>query len=69
MTQGPGDPPGLIWRKSSASVTGECVEVAFSLESAYVRDSNSPDGPVLKFSRSDWVAFILGVRKGEFDWP
>ncbi|GLW11982.1 hypothetical protein Misp01_71100 [Microtetraspora sp. NBRC 13810] len=69
MTQGPGDPPELIWRKSSASTTGECVEVAFGPESAYVRDSNSPDEAVLEFSRSDWVAFVVGVRRGEFDWP
>ncbi|MEV4751636.1 DUF397 domain-containing protein [Streptosporangium sp. NPDC049248] len=69
MTQGPGDPPELIWRKSSASTTGECVEVAFGPDSAYVRDSNSLDGAVLEFSRSDWAAFVVGVRRGEFDCP
>lgn len=70
MTEGPSDPPELLkWRKSSASATGECVEVAFGAKSAYVRDSNSPGGAVLEFSRSDWVAFVEGVRRGEFDWP
>ncbi|QFY12911.1 DUF397 domain-containing protein [Nonomuraea phyllanthi] len=70
MTEGPSDPPELLnWRKSSASATGECVEVAFGVKSAYVRDSNSPAGAVLAFSRSDWVAFVEGVRRGEFDWP
>ncbi|GIH52325.1 protein of unknown function [Microbispora rosea] len=69
MASGSSDPAELIWRKSSASVGGECVEVAFGPNLVYVRDSNDENGPVLRFSRPDWVAFIAGVRLGEFDWP
>ncbi|WP_155338257.1 DUF397 domain-containing protein [Acrocarpospora corrugata] len=69
MSSGSGDPFELLWRKSSASVEGECVEVAFGPESAFVRDSNNPTGVVLKFSRADWAAFVVGVQRGEFDWP
>ncbi|PZG14334.1 DUF397 domain-containing protein [Nonomuraea aridisoli] len=69
MGQSPNDTPELVWRRSSASVTGECVEVAFGSQRVYLRDSNSPDGSILEFSRSDWVAFLAGVRRGEFDWP
>jgi len=32
-----------------------------------MRHSQSPDGPVLTFSRPEWDAFLTGVRGGEFD--
>jgi hypothetical protein len=69
MTSRPDDPAKLSWRKSSASLNGECVEVAFGLGKAYVRDSTAPGGAVLEFSGSDWTAFVTGVQRGEFDWP
>ncbi len=59
------------WRKSSASDAGNpnCVEVAFAEEGVLVRHSRNPNGPVLSFTQSEWVAFLLGARKGEFDLP
>jgi hypothetical protein len=32
-----------------------------------MRNSQRPDGPVLKFSHAEWEAFVAGVRDGEFD--
>jgi Domain of unknown function (DUF397) len=32
-----------------------------------VKDSKDPDGPVLKFTDDEWLAFLAGVRLGEFD--
>ena len=32
-----------------------------------VRDSKDPSGPVLVFTRSEWQAFVAGVKTGEFD--
>jgi hypothetical protein len=32
-----------------------------------VRDSKDPDGPVLRFTRTEIGAWIAGVRDGEFD--
>lgn len=32
-----------------------------------VRDSKSPQGPVLSFTREEWSSFIAGVKAGEFD--
>jgi predicted secreted Zn-dependent protease len=55
------------WRKSSASQSGECVEVAFLPESVLVRHSADPAGPVLAFSGGEWEAFLTGVRNREFD--
>jgi hypothetical protein len=32
-----------------------------------VRDAKDVDGPILEFPRSDWLAFLSGVRAGRFD--
>jgi len=57
-----------VWRKSSRSGSGNCVEVAGNLPGVVaVRDSKDPDGPVLGFGPAEWAAFISGVRAGQFD--
>jgi Domain of unknown function (DUF397) len=67
------DPEGadILWRKSSLSASGECVEVAWIAESQRwaLRHSKSPTGPVLSFTQAEWDAFLGGVRLGEFDEP
>jgi hypothetical protein len=59
----------LSWRKSTRSASGECLEVAFAENSALVRDSKDQEGPVLRFTLSEWGAFLAGVRSSEFDMP
>ena len=52
------------WRTSSYSGSngGTCVEVAGNLPGVVaVRDSKDPDGPMLRFSRADWSAFVAGI--------
>jgi hypothetical protein len=54
------------WHTSSYSGSngGTCVEVAGNLPGTIaVRDSKDPDGPVLRFSRADWSAFVAGIRE------
>ena len=59
-----------VWRKSTASGSnGECVEVAFADDAVLVRHSHDQSGPVLSFSHSEWEAFLVGARHGEFDLP
>jgi len=58
---------GPFWRKSSASGSGDCVEVALQGEAVIVRDSKRGDSNILEFTHSEWGAFLLGVRSGEFD--
>jgi hypothetical protein len=58
---------GIVWRKSTASVTGDCVEVAFVGESILLRHSREASGRMLTFSLAEWTAFLAGVRLGEFD--
>jgi Domain of unknown function (DUF397) len=61
----------LNWRKSTRSgpYTDNCVEVAFTgKDEILVRDSKDKGtGPVLKFTGSEWDAFVAGVRDGEFN--
>ncbi|WP_308199294.1 DUF397 domain-containing protein [Saccharothrix sp. S26] len=55
------DRPGLVWRKSSYSGSGNndnCVEVAFAGLVAGVRDSKKPDAGVLAFPASAWRRFV-----------
>jgi hypothetical protein len=63
------DVTGLTWRKSTKSdMTGSnCVEVAELGDGAVaLRDSNQPTRPDLRFTASEWRAFVDGVRNGEF---
>jgi hypothetical protein len=58
------------WRKASASGGngGQCVEFAMLPDSMIgLRDSKDPDGPVLAFTSGEWLAFLDGATKGEFD--
>ncbi|SCL17941.1 protein of unknown function [Micromonospora pallida] len=47
------------WFTSSRSTNnGDCVECALLPDLVAVRDSKDPDGPVLTFTRPQWVAFL-----------
>ncbi|MFF1644263.1 DUF397 domain-containing protein [Streptomyces sp. NPDC058240] len=55
---------GAAWRKSSfsGSTGGECLEVVDGLPCAVpVRDSKSPDGPVLMIGAAAWRSFVDGL--------
>lgn len=53
------------WRKSSRSgQESNCVEVA---NTAAVRDSKNPAGPVLAFTEYTLSVFLGGVKAGRFD--
>ena len=57
----------LKFNKSSSSQHGErCVEVAFTKDAVYVRNSKALE-PVVKFTPDEWLAFIEGAKKNEFD--
>lgn len=58
----------LDFRKSSFSQSGNyCVEVAFSDDDIFVRDSKDRSGPALKFTSAEWQAFLKGVKNREFE--
>jgi hypothetical protein len=58
-----------VWVKSSLSFSnGNCVEVAgLAGGQIGVRDSKDKTGPVLRFTPSEWRAFLGGAQNGEFD--
>ena len=54
---------------SSFCSGGGCVEVGRSSDGpVVVRDSKDPErGTSLVFTREEWMAFVAGVKAGEFD--
>lgn len=58
----------LEWFKSSFSGNGQsCVECAHLPDGGMaVRDTKNRDGPALRFTESEWRAFVAGVLAGEF---
>ena len=58
-----------IWRKAAACADGACVEVAIEENSVRVRNSEDCEGPVLTYTHSEWMAFLTGIRCGEFEIP
>lgn len=50
------------WRTSSASASGECVEVGGNGELVAVRDSKDRSGPALAFTVSAWREFTAAMR-------
>lgn len=62
------DLSGAPWRKSSLSGEGaSCVEMAFVDNDVAVRDTKDRDGGTLIFSRTEWNAFIGGIKNGHLD--
>jgi uncharacterized protein DUF397 len=58
------------WRKSSRSsdsINTECVEVADLDTMIGVRDSKTPDGPRLAFSREAFTGMARRVKAGELN--
>lgn len=67
------DLPPVAWHIStrSANGSGECVEagpIADGSGRVAVRHSHEPDGPVIVYTRAEWIAFVAGVRLGEFSF-
>jgi phosphatidylserine decarboxylase len=67
MEVNPGD---LHWFKSSASAAGNCVEVAHLPGGGVaVRDTKDRAKTPHAYTRSEWDAFLIGAKNGEFDLP
>jgi hypothetical protein len=58
----------MLWVKARAcSRSGNCVEVSAHDHAILLGDSKDPDGPVLRFTVPEWLAFLDGVKQGEFE--
>ena len=60
-------PGSLAWRVARDCDAGNCVRVAPRADMIVIGDTKNPDGPVLSYSRAEWVAFVDGIRAGDFD--
>jgi hypothetical protein len=61
---------GLHWFKSSASAVGNCVEVAHLPGGGVaLRDSKDRSKAAHVYTHSEWEAFLVGAKNGEFDLP
>jgi hypothetical protein len=65
--------PGVAWHISTRSdaLGGNCVEAGPLVDGSgrvAVRHSKSPDGAVIVYTRTEWEAFLDGVKDGEFDF-
>lgn len=49
------------WRKSSASSTADCIEVAYIEDVVLVRDSKDLAGPVISVSPESWATFLYNL--------
>lgn len=56
------------WFTSTFSASVNCVAVRIDHDGVLVRHSKGL-GDVISFTRSEWLAFITGVKAGEFDLP
>ena len=65
-----GELDAVPWQKSRRSnPSGNCVELGLLPAGGGVamRNSRDPHGPALIYSRDEIVAFLGGVRDGDFD--
>ena len=58
----PSNREAIFWQKGSASAASNCVEVALVNHLVWVRDSKTPNGPVLLFAHADWRGFLMTLR-------
>lgn len=55
----------VAWIKSARSGADGCIEAAVSPDDVGVvlmRDSKDPDGPALRFTWNEWLAFVADVE-------
>ena len=55
----------ITWRKSTASNSGGCVEVAVADGSVLIRDSVNRDGPVLRVSTAAWSVLLTSLAASD----
>ena len=51
----------LQWRKPTRCDSNQCVETAKTDKHVYVRNSNHPDGAVVRFTHDEWDVFVRSL--------
>ena len=55
------------WRTATISGGTNCVQVKSLDGMIVVGNSRLVDGPFLSYTHDEWIAFLDGAKKGEFD--
>jgi hypothetical protein len=64
------DTSNAAWIASRACNNSACVQVAHLPDGMVaLRDSKDTSKPPHIFDSEEWVAFLIGVKAGEFDVP
>ena len=66
MNNRPSDTP-LDQGRPAPATQGACVELRRHAGDVEVRDSKDPHGPALRFTPSEFAAWLDGAKKAEFD--
>ncbi|GHG55075.1 regulator, BldB [Streptomyces griseocarneus] len=61
------DISGAEWIGAPGDTSEERVEIAYLEGGAVAMRSSADPDTVLRYTESEWRAFVLGVRDGEFD--
>lgn len=68
MIPGANDDSATEWTKAASGLgSGSCVELSPAEPGVLVRDSKDPDGPWLRYTQSEFSAFLAAAKQGEFD--
>jgi hypothetical protein len=57
----------LVWHKSRLSDAENCIEIAAAGSEVLIRSSTDPRNTAFSVPMREWLAFLQGVRHGEFD--
>lgn len=55
------------WHLSKSCDGGNCVEIGTRGESVLIRSSAAEDRRYIALSRDEWLAFVAGVKDGDFN--
>jgi hypothetical protein len=62
------DTGNVLFKVSSFCSLGGCVEVGLAANGILMRDTKDRAQKALTFTDEEWVAFVAGVKEGEFDF-
>jgi hypothetical protein len=57
----------ITWRVPSSCDSGACVMVARHGDHVLVGNTNQPDGPISRYTWTEWQEFLKSAKLGEFD--
>lgn len=57
----------IDWRISRSCNGGACIMVARDGDNLLIGNSKTPNGAVYTYTRREWLEFVEGAKKGDFD--